>query len=317
MPQLRRLGFFLTVGFSLVLTLSLGSCNQQTANSGAPTRLTVGVVSYDTGTASVETYAPFQQYLAEALSAQIELEPVFNEIRAVEQLESQAWDLAFAPAGLAAIALSEAQYVPLFPLQGSPNQRSVMVVAADSAAEALPDLANTIIGLGEPGSATGYYLPLYDLYGLTLAEIRFAPTPKSVLTWVANGDVVAVALSEEDFQQFRSEFDRATFRVLHESRAITTGAVLLSPTVDRNQQRLVEAAMKAAPASIASDAGYIANAPPPRFEQLIQLVEQVRPLEERVREQPAVLTIEAETEPTSHRRILRSRLPLPELSVAN
>jgi len=50
--------------------------------------------------------------------------------------------------------------------------------------------------------------------------------------------------------------------------------------------------MQAAPASVASDAQYIANASPPTFDQLIQLVEKVRPLEARIREQPAVLTIE-------------------------
>jgi len=296
MKRLQRLGILSIVGLCWALVVNLGGCNQQAAPPGGPSRLVVGLVSYDTGAASVEAYTPFQEYLSEALAAQVELEPVFNEIRALEQIQAQAWDLAFAPAGLAAIAIEEAQYIPLFPLQGNPRQRSLLVVPADSPAAALPDLANEAIALGEPGSATGYYLPLYDLYGLTFAEIRFAPTPRTVLEWVANNEVAAGAISEEVFQQYRNEFGANAFRVLHESRAINNGAVLLSPTVDRNQQRLIEEAMQAAPASVASDAQYIANASPPTFDQLIQLVEKVRPLEERVREQPAVLTIEAEGE---------------------
>jgi len=292
MKRLQRLGILGIVGLCLALVVNLGGCNQQAPPTGSPNRLVVGLVSYDTGAASVEAYTPFQEYLSEALAAQIELEPVFNEIRAIEQIQAQAWDLAFAPAGLAAIAIEEAQYIPLFPLQGNPRQRSLLVVPAASPAAALPDLANEVIALGEPGSATGYYLPLYDLYGLTFAEIRFAPTPRTVLEWVANAEVAAGAISEEAFQQYRNEFGVDAFRVLHESRAINNGAVLLSPTVDRNQQRLIEEAMQAAPASVASDAQYIANASPPTFDQLIQLVEKVRPLEARIREQPAVLTIE-------------------------
>ncbi|NEQ43843.1 MAG: phosphate/phosphite/phosphonate ABC transporter substrate-binding protein [Leptolyngbya sp. SIOISBB] len=294
MKRLQRLGILSIFGLCLALLVNLGGCHDPSATSGGPSRLVVGLVSYDTGAASVEAYAPLQDYLGEALKAQVELEPVFNELRAVEQIQSQAWDLAFAPAGLAAIAVDDAQYVPLFPLQGSPQQRSVLVVPTDSTAEALSDLANEVIALGEPGSATGYYLPLYDLYGLTLGEIRFAPTPKTVLEWVAAGEVAAGAISEEGFQQYRNEFPADTFRVLHESRTINNGAVLLSPAIERNQQRLIEEAMKAAPASVASDAGYIANAAAPTFDSLIQLVDKVRPLEAKVREQPAVLTIEVE-----------------------
>jgi len=109
---------------------------------------------------------------------------------------------------------------------------------------------------------------------------------------------VAGALSEEDYQQYRHEFGANSLRVLHESRTINNGAVLLSPAIDRNQQRLIEDAMQAAPASVASDAGYIANVAPPTFEQLIQLVDKVRPLEDSVREQPAVLTMPGEAAAT-------------------
>ncbi|MEM1309027.1 MAG: PhnD/SsuA/transferrin family substrate-binding protein [Cyanobacteria bacterium P01_H01_bin.153] len=294
MRQLRQSLLLGLMALGCALLLNLGGCNGQSTSSGGTGRLVVGLVSYDSGVASVEAYTPFEQYLETALAAQVELEPVFNEIRAVEQIQSQAWDLAFAPAGLAAIAINEAQYVPIFALEGNPRQRSVLVVSADNAVEELPDLANEIIALGEPGSATGYYLPLYDLYGLSFAEIRFAPTPKTVLEWVANAEVAAGALSEEAFQQHRNTLGADTFRVLHKSRVINNGAVLLSPSVERNRQRLIEEAMQAAPASIAFDAGYIANAPAPTFDQLIQLVEKVRPLEARVREQPAVLTIDAD-----------------------
>ena len=71
----------------------------------------------------------------------------------------------------------------------SRRQRSLIVVRNDSSIQKVSDLANKTIALGEPGSASGYYLPLYDLYGLTLAQIRSAPTPKTVLEWLGDGSI--------------------------------------------------------------------------------------------------------------------------------
>ncbi|MCG8367995.1 MAG: phosphate/phosphite/phosphonate ABC transporter substrate-binding protein [Pseudanabaenales cyanobacterium] len=252
----------------------------------------MGLVSYDTGARSVEKYERFRQYLAERTQSVVELEPVFNELRAVEQIERNIWSIVFAPSGLAAIAIAEAQYIPIFPLQGVNNLRSVTVVRDDSSFESLTDLSNEIIALGEPGSAVGYYLPLYDFYGLTLSEIRFAPTPKTVLTWLSEGMIAAGSLAEDDFQRYRKDFSPTKFRVLHQSRIIPPGALLLGPTVERNQQKIIEMALKEASSDIASDAGYIPNSPPPKFDQLIILLEKVRPLQARVREKPAVLTLE-------------------------
>jgi phosphonate transport system substrate-binding protein len=280
---------------ALTMVLWLGQVGCGGAQPTPPPRLTIGLVSYDDGASSLEKYQNFQTYLAEQLQAVVELEPVFNEIQALEKIQGQDWSLVFAPTGLATIAMADAQYVPLFPLQGVPNQKSLLVVQANSAYNQLGDLMNQPIALGEVGSATGYYLPLYDLYGLTLSEVRFAPTPQASLAWVADGTVAAGALSEENFEQYRNDFPPDTFRILHESRAVPPGAVLLSPTVERNQQQLIETAMAAAPATITADASYIPNAPPPDLTQLTALVDKVRPLESQVRQQPAVLTLEAET----------------------
>ncbi|PSN12395.1 phosphonate ABC transporter substrate-binding protein [filamentous cyanobacterium CCT1] len=291
MSRLRRFFKLCLVGLVVVGLLQAMGCGGGTG-SDQPGRLTIGLVSYDDGASSLEKYERFQTYLAEQLKAVVELEPVFNEIRAVEQVRAARWSLVFAPSGLAAIAIAEANYLPIFPTLGTPNQRSVLVVRNDSAFQTLGDLANEAIALGEPGSATGYYLPLYDLYGLTLEKIEFASTPATALEWVTDGRVAAGALSEDDFQQYRREFEDGAFRILHASRAVPPGAVLISPRVDRNQQQYIEQAMQNAPSALTADAGYIPNAAPPDLSQLIALVEKVRPLEARVKEQPAVLTIE-------------------------
>ncbi len=290
MSRWRRFFNVCLVGLVTVVLLQAIGCSPAKV-SKQPLRLTIGLVSYDDGAGSLEKYQRFQTYLAEQLKAIVELEPVFNEIRALEQIRDANWSLVFAPSGLAAIAMAEANYLPIFTMLGAPNQKSVLVVRNDSPLQGLGDLANQTLALGEAGSATGYYLPLYDLYGLTLKAIEFASTPATALEWIANGRVAAGAMSEDAFQQERSAFSGDTFCILHTSRAIPPGAVLISPQIDRNQQQYLEQAMQNAPSTITADAGYIPNAPPPDLSQLIALVNKVRPLESRITEQPAVLTI--------------------------
>lgn len=290
-PMLSRRTLFFTSVFLPMLPMLLKGCNSRQQQEPV-SKLTVGVVSYDAGEHLLERFERFRAYLATATQSIVELEPAFNELKAVEQIERQIWSLVFAPPGLAAIAIGTVQYIPLFALQGSNNERAVLVVREDSSIQSLADLANQVVALGEPGSATGYYLPLYDLYGLTLQEVRFAPTPKAILEWLDQGTIAAGALSEEEFQQYRNQFN-SQFRVLHESRTVPSSVVLLAPGIDRNRQYQIETAMRNAPSSIIGDAGYIPEADLPNYDQFIKLVAKVRPLEARVRQKPAVLTMES------------------------
>lgn len=283
---------------SLFLPVLLKGCTTRTSQESLG-RLVIGIVSYGAGENLLNKFERFRDYLATTTKTIVELEPAFNELKAVEQIQGQKWSMVFAPPGLAAVAISTAQYLPIFALQGNSNERSVLLVKADSPIQKLGDLANQVVALGEPGSATGYYLPLYDLYGLTLKAVRFAPTPRSVLEWLNQGSIAAGALSEQEFQQYRGEFGVSAFRVLHESRTVPASVVLLAPTVDRNRQYQIEAAMRTAPSSIIGDAGYIPEAALPNYEQFIKLVAKVRPLEAKVRQKPAVLTMEQSADVSS------------------
>lgn len=95
------------LGLAMTLIVSTVSCGSTPSGQAPPTRLTISLVSYDEGAQDLEKYQRFQTYLAEQLNAVVELEPVFNEIRALEQIQARRWSLVFAPSGLAAIAISE------------------------------------------------------------------------------------------------------------------------------------------------------------------------------------------------------------------
>lgn len=278
--------FFLI--FLLPVLWLLVACNP-TENSTLR-KLVIGVISYGEGARSLEQYADLKDHLGAELKSLIELEPALNEIQAIDQIERQKWDLVFAPPGLAAIAISQAQYVPVLPREGGDRGRSVIVVREDNSAAQIKDLANQTVALGQKGSATGYYFPVFNLYGLTLAEIKFASTPKEILRWVDEGEVLAGALSLAEFERFRSEFKDTQFRILHrDSHVVPAGAVLVGPTVDADlQAQLLDALESAAPQTKRS-VGYISNAQPPDYEYLIKIVKRVQPIAERIREKPAPL----------------------------
>ncbi|GAC1495996.1 MAG: PhnD/SsuA/transferrin family substrate-binding protein [Chamaesiphon sp.] len=274
--------------FLLQLILFLASCVPQTHPPRG--KLTIGLVSYGEGIRSVDQLAPFGNYLAAQIKILIELEPVYNEIRALEQIERKSWSLVFAPAGLAAIAIAKEHYLPLFPMQGINNSRSVIVVLNDSPLQKLADLTGKVFALGELGSATGYYLPIYNLYGMTLAEVRFAPTPRTVLEWIEKKEVTAGALSKAEFDQYRPEFSQGKFRVLYtDPHSIPSGAVIVGPTVERNQQEQIRMAMRAASPTIVQAAGYIPTGSIPDYKYLIQVIERVKPIAGQIHQKPAHL----------------------------
>ncbi|NJP09637.1 MAG: phosphate/phosphite/phosphonate ABC transporter substrate-binding protein [Leptolyngbyaceae cyanobacterium RU_5_1] len=291
MGLLFQLRYLLPAQLGLLLVFVFSGCSQP--RSGPVERWIIGLVSYDTGAQSLDKYQNFKEYLGKQTHKIIELEPALNELQAVQQINNKTWSIVFAPPGLAAIAIAKNQYTPIFPLQGLNNLRSVIVVRDDSPSQAIADLANKVVALGQPGSAAGYYLPLYDLYGLTLQEIRFTPTPATILEWLSQGTVAAGALSEDEFRKYRYQFGTTKFRILRTSRPVPVGVVLVAPTVNLNEQEQIKATMSQATASIVEDAGYLPSAKVPDYTQFIKLVEKVRPLEAQVKKKPAVLEFNA------------------------
>lgn len=273
--------------FFVSVLLLLSGCSPA---SSPPGKISIGVVSYGESERSVGQYGKLQEYLGNELKSLVELEPTYNEIKALDQINRKTWDIVFAPPGLAAIAISQSQYTPLFPLEGGLKTRSVFVVLKDSSLTQLRQLAGKVIALGERGSATGYYLPLYNLYGLTLAEVRFAATPKIALGWIANREVDAGAMSLAEYNRYRSEFSGVRFKILYnDAHSVPSGAVLVSPSLDPKQQEQVRKALANVSPAIAASAGYISNASAPDYQYLTKVVSRVSPIAERIKQKPAPL----------------------------
>ncbi|MEH2379728.1 MAG: PhnD/SsuA/transferrin family substrate-binding protein [Nostoc sp.] len=270
-----------------LLGLTFAACQSTKEFEGT---LTIGVINYGGGEQIINQYAKFNSYLGEKTNAYIQLEPAFNENRAVERLEARAWSLVFAPPGLAAIAIAHYQYVPLFPLIGISNLRSIFVVRKDNPISDLKQLEGKIVALGQLGSATGYYFPLYNLYGTTLAQILFAPTPKAALELVAEGKAIACAVSEAELSLYGSQLDRTEFRILFKDpHYVPLGVVLIGPSVERNRQEFIRKVMSNSPSSLAQEVGYVPNGQVPDYKYMISLVDRVNLISSKLQKKPVRL----------------------------
>lgn len=255
--------------------LFLSSCGVRRALQSE--QLTIGTVDYEGGAQSIAKYDRFKQYIAERLQSLVQIEPTYNESKALERIAARAWSLVFAPPGLAAIAMSQYQYTALVPLAGIDNLRSILVVKQDSPYQDLKSLSGKKVALGQPGSATGYYYPIFNLYGTTLAEVIISATPKAILTAVADGTADAGALSVQEFNNYRTTIPQAEFRVLFtDTHKVPMGVLLVSPTVELNLQESIRQVLKDMPSPIAQEVGSIPNEAVPDYKYTIAAIERVR-----------------------------------------
>jgi phosphonate transport system substrate-binding protein len=275
--------------FLLETLLLLTACAAE-ETSNEELELVIGMISYGEEQQVQERFVRFREYLGKKTRAVIQLEPAFNENLAIERIQRGAWSLVFAPPGLAAFASANYQYSPIFPLENQDYPRAIFVVREDSPLRTLKDLQGKTVALGQKGSATGYYFPLRNLSGFTLGEILFAPTPKTVLELVAEGKAAAGALSSQEYNLYRTKLSAAKFRILFtDSQNVPLGSVLIGPNVERNRQQLIRNYMKDAPPNVVQDVGYIPNAEPPDYRNLISLIKQVTSFAERLNSKPVRL----------------------------
>ncbi len=274
----------------LFLHLLLLSACVANKKSIFPRELKVGVISYEEGEQTLKRFANFQNYLGEKTGAIIQVEPVYNENLAVERIQRNQWSLVFAPPGLAAMAIAHYQYLALLPLKEDDKSQSILIVRKDSPFEKLKNLQNQIVALGEPGSATGYYFPLYNLYGLTLAKILFAPTPKTVVEWVVQGKAGVGALSQKEFDLYSSQSLVTELRVLFsDPQTVPPAAVLIAPTIQRNDQDIIRQYLQQASTTLIQEIGYLPNDPAPDYRYMIAVVERVNRIASKLNSKPVIL----------------------------
>lgn len=185
LPLPLRIWGSVLVGSAALLLAGCGEPPAQQARlCGDNGQLRVGYVGADEGRGrSGQAVLPDQEIsrlrnlLMAASGCEVLLEPVASPEQARVQLTQSSWDAAFLPPGLAALALERAgddRYSLVRPLGRRGQSRTQLLVRVDSPYTSLKHLRGTRLGLLPRGSLTGFYLPLYNLHGLTLASVHYA-----------------------------------------------------------------------------------------------------------------------------------------------
>jgi len=274
------------LGIILILW-TITACKQ--VEQGVSEKLVIGVIGYGEINSSLDQYAELKDYLTIQLKTIVELEPAYNEIHALGQISQKKWDLVFADPGITALSVYRHQYQPIIALEGVDKLRSAIVVNQNSPIKDKLDLAKKSIALGQEGSATNYYLPIYNLYGLALKKVRFSPTPKTSLTWLEQEQVDAVALSLQEFNQHRQNFKPNQFRIIDlDSHIIPTGAIIIADHIDPDRSIAIQLALVRTPSHIAASAKFLPNTKVEQYDYLIGVIEKVIPIVDRIKQEPAL-----------------------------
>lgn len=214
-----------------------------------------------------EAYIPLVKHLESELSKQLERKVTiklhtidWQETEFLEQakteLKKKNWDLVFANGALVSASAAidnDYQFVArMFPQV--PQLESVLFVRADSPISSIKDLSTqTKIALGELNYATGFTMPVYDLYGKKVSlDLNNNPTEIIKKVTSRQADVGAapyqIIANNPDLQK--------QFRVIHRSRGIPLPGVFLSPNLNQQEQDFVKAVLLNAPEKLQAQAQY-------------------------------------------------------------
>lgn len=203
----------------------------------------------------------------------VEFEPLLSPERARQRLQSGYWDLAFLPPGLTALAIQPGvDHQPVRSLMQRNRSRSALLVKVGSSVQRIQDLNGQRLGLLPRGSLTGFYLPLYNMHGVRLEQVRYAISYPDLLEMLRAGVVDAIAWDSA------LPSPGADVRVLAEdSHEIPSGAMVLSPSLQAQDHKHLLATLDASANQMPQDLGYsaVALSAPLLFQDLRDIVRHV------------------------------------------
>lgn len=271
-----------TLALTALLSACAGEPVAQVSLCGPNGQLRVGVVGADEGrSAGGQAVLPapeigrMRDLLMVASRCDVQLEPVVSPEQARQRLSRAEWDVAFLPAGLAALALEgsgQGGYSLLRSLGQRSQSRSVLLVPAGSQRESVKQLGGSRLGLLPRGSLTGFYLPLYNLHGLSLASVHYALSYRELLDQLRAGqlDVIAWDAALPD--------PGGDVRVLYaDQNQIPLGSLVLSQALVAADHQPFLRALDQSAAQLPPSLGYVAGVLPEvsRLERLRAVVENV------------------------------------------
>ena len=191
----------------------------------------------------------------------------YQEVK--KRLAAKEWDIVFARSPMIARFSQKQSYsylAGMFP--GSPTYKSGIFVKTYSPIRSIDDInSNTVVALSDFNSASGFYMPAYDLYGKTFsAKIARGESPMSMVSQ-GKADVGAAAIGD------KLKANNSEFRIIHVSRNIPGSGVYLSPQFS-SQHDQIKQVLLAAPKSITKKANY-GDVPEPNYSEFDKITDRV------------------------------------------
>jgi ABC-type phosphate/phosphonate transport system substrate-binding protein len=142
--------------------------------------------------------------------------------------------------------------------------RSVLFVRADSPIQSIADIKGTMrIVLGHVGTASMFYMPVYDLYGKSL-RVTLVNSYGQIQELVRAGNADVGAAVESDIE------NKPEFRIIHHSRAIPVAGVFISPKLSESDRNQIKQIFRQAPRDTMAKVGY-QNIAEPNYDYLGQI----------------------------------------------
>lgn len=202
-----------------------------------------------------ESYQSLSNYLKEKLGddvqpIKIEQSQTYQETR--NHIARKEWDLVFAYSPMNSMAANDNGYTwvaRMFP-QFAPYYKAAIFVRDNSSIKSLNDIKPShTIALGNFSSASGFYVPIYYLYGSTI-KVTMNHKNRDIISMVKEGKVdLGVAT-------YTSIKDDSHLKAIMVSQDIPGSGVYLSPKLSKEDRERIKNVLLEAPPEIQKQANY-------------------------------------------------------------
>lgn len=206
---------------------------------------------------SRKDYLPLEEYLRKELGNQVKVvidgDENLSYKDAKNQIIRKQWDIVFTRSPMLSIVAKDNGYSfagRMFAKSPTPYYQSVLFVRSDSKIRSLADLkSTTTIALGEFNSPHSFYMPVYDLYGLSL-RVDMGHKGSEIIEMVRTGKA---DIGAGVFSYLKSN---PNYREIHVSRDIPGSGVYLSPQLSESDRATIKQVLLDAPAEVQEKANY-------------------------------------------------------------
>ena len=270
-----------------ILTLTITSLFAANACNSRRDKLkqiiTIGMVHYQPIETSDIQLNIFEKEIERQLpNVDVQLSGTTNYSRGAELICQGKWDISFALSPIVSAQAIDCGHIPLFQAYGGGTYYSALFVRSDSPLAQgfkLKDLADKSLALNQVGSASGFYFPLYELRGATLAKVGFLGDYDKIKSAVIAKEY-DIGVAPSDLMEDETLFPVNSFKIIARSIDIPQGVILINPNLSSNLQRELKDVLssidpKALPQGANEEPLYVTTAPLPNFDKVVEVVKTI------------------------------------------